>query len=242
VQRLIGVRQLPRETVEPLHPYVRAKFDELWLTVHASPTTTERLDVSSVTPIVGTRRQPGDVIAAATPGGPWRRNSLQSMLSNPARSAVERASSSQTTNGRNFGLRRTNSPRPLRSPPEIRPVFTSSAQAPQLPRARRPLRTAPHASRSRSAPRSTRKRDRRSRPRRPSAPDPGFDGECLRVHDGHQGVVQRNELWGRRALARHARGVLGERSDQERVLEQGQVVGDRFEGTAILELPLDFLQ
>jgi hypothetical protein len=37
VQRLIGVRQLPRETVEQLDPYVRAKFDELWLTMQREP-------------------------------------------------------------------------------------------------------------------------------------------------------------------------------------------------------------
>ena len=33
VQRLIGVRKLPREFANELDPYVRPKFDELWQSV-----------------------------------------------------------------------------------------------------------------------------------------------------------------------------------------------------------------
>jgi hypothetical protein len=37
VQRLIGIRQLPRDTANQLNPYVRAKFDELWLSMQHEP-------------------------------------------------------------------------------------------------------------------------------------------------------------------------------------------------------------
>jgi hypothetical protein len=37
VQRLIGVQQLPREFGEKLDPYVRAKFDELWISAQHEP-------------------------------------------------------------------------------------------------------------------------------------------------------------------------------------------------------------
>jgi hypothetical protein len=37
VQRLIAARKLPREFAENLDPYVRAKFDELWLSAQLEP-------------------------------------------------------------------------------------------------------------------------------------------------------------------------------------------------------------
>lgn len=37
VQRLIGIRKLPRDFAEQLNPYVRPKFDELWASVQGEP-------------------------------------------------------------------------------------------------------------------------------------------------------------------------------------------------------------
>jgi hypothetical protein len=37
VQRLIALRKLPREFAEELDPYVRSKFDELWVTAQHEP-------------------------------------------------------------------------------------------------------------------------------------------------------------------------------------------------------------
>jgi hypothetical protein len=37
VQRLIDVRKLPRDFANELGPYVREKFDELWLTAQHEP-------------------------------------------------------------------------------------------------------------------------------------------------------------------------------------------------------------
>lgn len=37
VQRLVAIRHLPRQLADDLHPYVRAKFDELWLSAQHEP-------------------------------------------------------------------------------------------------------------------------------------------------------------------------------------------------------------
>jgi hypothetical protein len=59
---------------------------------------------------------------------------------------------------------------------------------------------------------------------------------------GQEGVAQGDELRRCGAPAGLADRVLRERGDEERLLQQREVVGDRLERAPVLELTLDLLQ